>query len=131
LRDLTLPSRALLKKSGQFDVVYREGRRRRGAGFVLVFRPNQLDTSRLGISIHRKLRGAVRRNRIKRIVREVFRLFREIFPAHCDVVFAVRPEFTLDSPLQVREAVILALNVRRSDMTAGRSEGESTATVEA
>jgi len=106
---LTLPSRALIKKSGQFDVVYREGRRRRGAGFVLVFRRNSLGICRLGISIHRKLRGAVRRNRIKRIVREAFRLYREIFPAQCDVVLAVRPEFVLDSPIQVRDAVIQAL----------------------
>jgi len=75
----------------------------------VIFHPNTLEMSRLGVSIHRKLRGGVRRNRIKRIVRETFRLYRDVFPARCDVVLAVRPEFVLASPLAVREAVRRAL----------------------
>ena len=49
--------------------------------------------------------GAVRRNRIKRLVRETFRLHRDIFPSSSDIVFAVRPEFTLDGLNEVRAAV--------------------------
>jgi ribonuclease P protein component len=61
--------------------------------------------SRLGISVHRKVGNAVRRNRIKRIVRETFRLHREIFPQSSDIVFTVRPEFSLDGMHAVRAAV--------------------------
>ncbi len=42
--------------------------------------------SRLGITVTRKVANAVGRNRIKRVVREVFRRNRVLFPAGCDVV---------------------------------------------
>ncbi len=56
-----------------------QGGRRRSAGHLAVYwRPNQLAHPRLGIAISRKCtRSAVIRNRIKRVVREVFRLRRE------------------------------------------------------
>jgi ribonuclease P protein component len=49
--------------------------------------------------------NAVRRNRIKRIVRETFRLHREIFPQSSDIVFTIRPEFFPDGMHAVRAAV--------------------------
>ena len=42
--------------------------------------------SRLGITVTRKVANAVGRNRIKRVLREVFRRNRVLFPAGCDVV---------------------------------------------
>lgn len=59
----------------------------------------------MGISVHRLLRGAVRRNRIKRIVREAYRLHRGIFPESSDIVFTVAPDFSLQNVDAVREAV--------------------------
>jgi ribonuclease P protein component len=49
--------------------------------------------------------NAVQRNRIKRIVRETFRLHRNIFPQASDIVFTVRPEFSLRGMHDVRDAV--------------------------
>ncbi|MEE4134950.1 MAG: ribonuclease P protein component [Desulforhopalus sp.] len=97
----------LLRKSWEFDAVYREGKRLRGAGFTLICRPTTSGRSRLGISIHRGLRGAVKRNRIKRIVRESFRLEREQYPQSADIVFAVRPDFACSCPHDVSRAVSL------------------------
>lgn len=74
--------------------MYRQGRRLHGAGFSLLFLSNDLPASRLGISVHRLIRGAVRRNRIKRMFREVFRLHRDTFPPSCDIVITVRPDFS-------------------------------------
>ncbi|CAG0889459.1 unnamed protein product [Cyprideis torosa] len=98
LKRYILPKTCLLRKKREFDKVYRQGRRLHGAGFSLIFCENGLEHSRLGISIHRRLKGAVRRNRIKRIIRESFRLNREKYPLLSDIVFAVRVDFAARSP---------------------------------
>ena len=100
-----LPKSCLLRKTGEFNQVYRRGQRLRGNGFALIYLPGDQSGSRLGISVHRKVGNAVHRNRIKRIVRETFRLHREIFPQSSDIVFTVRPEFSLDGMHAVRTAV--------------------------
>ncbi|HVE11921.1 MAG TPA: ribonuclease P protein component [Elusimicrobiota bacterium] len=46
---------------------------------------------RLGLSVSRKVGGAVRRNRLKRLIREAFRLNRARLKAGVDVVFYPRP----------------------------------------
>ena len=100
-----LPKERLLRKSQEFSRVYRSGSRLRGKGFSLVFLANNRTYSRLGISVHRLIRGAVRRNRFKRIIRENFRLHRELFPSSCDIVFTVAPGFTMHTADAVREAL--------------------------
>lgn len=101
----SLPKSSLLRKTGEFNLVYRQGRRLRGPGFLLVCCGSGQPGSRLGISVPAKTGCAVRRNRIKRIVRETFRLHRDIFPSSSDIVFAVRPEFSLHGLNEVRAAV--------------------------
>ena len=100
-----LPKTALLRKGREFEKVYRQGSRWRGKGFSLIFCPNELGYNRIGISVHRKLKGAVKRNRIKRIIRESFRLDRSLYPACADIVFAVRPDFSLKSPADITSSV--------------------------
>ena len=85
--------------------MYRQGSRWHGKGFSLIFCSNELGFNRIGISIHRKLKGAVKRNRIKRIIRESFRLERSIYPDCADIVFAVRPDFSLSSPAEITSSV--------------------------
>lgn len=104
-----LPKDSLLRKSREFAQVYRKGRRQPGPGFSLVFLANDLAGSRLGISVHRLIRGAVRRNRIKRMFREVFRLHRDIFPQSCDIVVTVRPDFVCPATSLLQAAVRAAL----------------------
>ena len=100
-----------LGKNGEFNRVYRNGARLYGKGFTLVYlrdeqSGNRFPESRLGISVPRKVGNSVQRNRIKRIVREAFRLHREIFPQGSDIVFAVRPGFPLTGMQAVRDAVV-------------------------
>ena len=52
-------------------------------------------TARLGITVTRKVGNAVRRNRIKRVVREVFRRERDLFP-RADVVFVAKRHVTAE-----------------------------------
>ena len=67
---------------------------------------------RLGISVHRKTGNAVRRNRIKRLIREVFRLNRSLFPSSCDIVFTVRPEFTMNRMGDIKASLTCLLKGR-------------------
>jgi len=106
MKQYGLPKSCLLRKTWEFNQVYRSGRRLRGNGFALIYLAGDQADSRLGISVHRKVGNAVRRNRIKRVVRETFRLHRDIFPRSSDIVFTVRPEFSLDGLQDVRDAVM-------------------------
>lgn len=53
--------------------------------------PNGLDRPRLGLAVGRRVGIATRRNRVKRLVREAFRLARDAFPPGFDYVVSVRP----------------------------------------
>ena len=79
-----------LKKRYEFKQVQLSGRRIHTPHFLIVVQPNALQTTRLGITVTKKVGSAVQRNRIKRVVREVFRLNRPLFPASHDVVFIAK-----------------------------------------
>jgi ribonuclease P protein component len=73
-------------RRGDFDAVYRAGKRRSSSHFTVFFRANQLPASRFGFSIKKALGGAVVRNRIRRRIREIVRCHRWEIPAGWDVV---------------------------------------------
>ncbi len=73
-------------RRGEFDAVYRAGKRRSSSHFTIFFRANELPVSRFGFSIKKALGGAVVRNRIRRRIREIVRCHRMEIPAGWDVV---------------------------------------------
>jgi ribonuclease P protein component len=104
-----LPKAALLKTNREFDRVYRNGRRVHGKGFSIIHHGNGLPMNRLGISVQRKVGGAVRRNRIKRLIREIFRTNRDHFPLQSDIVVTVRPGFAFDGYAPLHRAMMESL----------------------
>jgi ribonuclease P protein component len=62
-----------VRRRTEFERVYETGVRARGRFLTVLARPNGLKGMRLGIAATRKLGGAVRRNRAKRVVRAIFR----------------------------------------------------------
>ena len=89
------PKRVRLLTSKDFRRVYRPGRRASSRLFSLFYYPNHLDYSRFGITVSGKLGNAVIRNRLKRCLREVFRLHREKIPPGWD--FVVNPRHSATS----------------------------------
>lgn len=77
-------------RRGDFDAVYRAGKRRTSAHFTIFCRPNSLPLSRFGFSIKKALGSAVVRNRIRRRLREMVRCRREGIPGGWD--FVVHPK---------------------------------------
>jgi ribonuclease P protein component len=81
-----LPREWRLVRRAEYDAVYREGRRRSSATFVIFTRRNHLPKDRFGMSVKKALGNAVVRNRIRRRVREILRLHREEIAQGWDVV---------------------------------------------
>jgi ribonuclease P protein component len=87
---LNLPRNCRLVRRSEYDVVYREGRRRTSREFTIFLRPNGLEVSRFGWSIKKALGNAVRRNRIRRRLREILRLHRQEIATGWDIVIHPR-----------------------------------------
>src|SRR6478672_7888645 len=60
-------------RATDFERIYRSGRRLVCPSYAVFVLPNGIGRSRLGLTVTRKFGGAVKRNRNKRIVREIFR----------------------------------------------------------
>lgn len=85
--------RQRLSRSGDFERVYREGRSHASRYLVLYMFPRGSgDDPRLGLSVGRKIGGAVERNRVKRVLREAFWARAEALPADHDFVIVARPD---------------------------------------
>ena len=80
-----------LKKRGEFDAAFEQGRRFRGRLVTLVATPNGLAHGRVGVIASRRVGGAVRRNRAKRLMREAFRLNKHLLAAPLDLVMIAAP----------------------------------------
>ncbi|HKV05259.1 MAG TPA: ribonuclease P protein component [Candidatus Acidoferrales bacterium] len=84
------PRACRLVRRAEYDAVYRDGRRRTGREFTVFLRPNGLGLSRFGWSIKKALGSAVRRNRIRRRLREILRLHRREIAPGWDIVIHPR-----------------------------------------
>jgi ribonuclease P protein component len=69
-----------------YKAIYNNGVWSSSQHFTRIVCSNKQGTKRLGITVTKKIGNAVKRNRIKRLIREFFRLNKALFPAGQDVV---------------------------------------------
>lgn len=87
--------RRRLSRSGEFDRVYRDGSSHATRYLVLYTFPRtdeERDEVRLGVSVNRKVGGAVERNKVKRTLREAFWELSDHLPPRHDFVIVARAE---------------------------------------
>ena len=106
------PSRERLRRATDFRRVYDGRCSTSDANLVLYACENGLTFSRLGVSVSRKLGGAVRRNRIKRLLREAYRLSRASLPTGLDLVLIPRGPETASLDHYLRSLPVLARAVK-------------------
>jgi ribonuclease P protein component len=121
-----MAKRRRLSRSGEFDRVYRDGSSLATRYLVLYSFPRGDEREgevRLGVSVSRKVGGAVRRNQVKRALREAFWALDERLPPRHDFVIVARPEI---GALIERDGLDGVRGSLEEALPGGSSEGRST-----
>jgi len=87
----SFPKSSRINKTYEYRQVYRTGKRVPSVNFLMFYKPNSLAESRIGLSAGKKVGGAVRRNRVKRRMREILRCQRPLLRHNVDLVLVAHP----------------------------------------
>jgi len=87
----TYPKAVRIRRRREFLALQRDGRRRHTSHFVVIRCLSSTASSRLGVTVSSRIGNAVVRNRVKRVVREVFRSRRADLLPVSDVLVIAKP----------------------------------------
>lgn len=79
-----------IKLNKDFQRTYKKGLYKAGRFLVVYARPNNLEFNRIGIATGKRFGNSVQRNRVKRLIRESYRLTEERYKKGYDIVFMMR-----------------------------------------
>jgi len=90
MKQFSLKKTERIRKRSEFSAVARLGEKYHTKHFMVVFNPNNLEIGRLGISVSKKVGTSVKRNRVKRLIKEFFRLNKKNLPCSHDVLIVAK-----------------------------------------
>lgn len=90
LRKYSFKKRERLKLRRDITLLFKFGKSVQNEDFVVIYRINGLDYSRIAISVKKKFGKANRRNKLRRWVRECFRINKEKIPKGFDYLIIAR-----------------------------------------
>ena len=95
-----------LKKNADFQLVYKSGKSFANKYLVMYVKENGLDRNRLGISVSKKVGNSVVRHRLKRLIKESYRLHEDMFNSSLDMVIIARSTAKDKSYEDIKNAVL-------------------------
>ncbi len=103
---LTLPAQRRLRRKSDFEAAYARGRRMGNGFFAVIATPNDSGGPRLGLAVSLRVAGSsVERNRLRRTIRESFRLHQHELPA-VDLVVSARDRARDAQGSDLRESLL-------------------------
>jgi ribonuclease P protein component len=111
-----------LKKSWEFQRAYKKGEKYWDTYFVIYVYHTELTQPRLGITVSKKVGKSVQRNRVKRLIREAFRMLKVELLSHDDIVVVGRKAACRLSVHQVHDS--LHKLFRRASILRNAEEGK-------
>ena len=79
-----------IKKNHQFSFIYQNGKSFANRFLVMYVAENSSNKNRIGISVSKKVGNSVIRHRVKRLIKENYRLHESIFNSGLDIVIIAR-----------------------------------------
>jgi len=114
-----------LTSSPEFERVYRSGSVYRGRLFSVHVLPNSVGNPRLGLSVSKKVGTAVKRNGVRRRLKEIFRSSADKLPCDLDFVLSARPAAAEASFVELKEEFLDSLRRLSKRIAAQETEGSS------
>ena len=97
-----------LRKSSEYNYIYKAGKRLRREEFTIFFAPSREKTGRIGVSMKRDTAKAVERNRLKRRIKEAYRLNKHELKNSYDIVIKPKKIMACLSFNQVESRLVKA-----------------------
>jgi ribonuclease P protein component len=88
----SFPKNEKILNRADFVKLNRSGKRLYTKHFTLIIKQNGQGVTRLGVTVSKKTGNAVQRNRVKRLIREFFRLNKKQFPQGYDIVIVAKKD---------------------------------------
>ena len=109
MRSFTFQKEERIIKRADFINLNLHGKRYFSKNFVLILKKNKRDITRLGITVSKRVGGSVKRNRIKRAIREFFRHNKKQIPKGYDIMVSALKEGDNYPFLKVQEELVYLL----------------------
>ena len=105
----TLGPQERIRKRKDFLFLYKKGYRYRGKYFNLIYLSNDFSFSRMAVIVSKKVGNAVKRNKIKRQMRALFRRNKSLLKAPLDIIIIAKKEILESSWLTLKGDYFSAL----------------------